>query len=307
MPVAGDDLRRNRLAAEPQRPEGELLDAGVGVGVGAHGARQLADPNAGQRRLEPGAPPAELHQPAEQLESEGRRLGVHAVRSADRRRVAVLLGPREQRGVDRVDVVEQDPSRVSELERQSRVDDVGRREPVVKPASVLTHLLGDGLGEREHVMVGAILDLADPGHVDAGPLAHGRDRVGRHDAQLGPARHRRDLNVQPPGEPALVRPDGAHGGTGIAGDQSGSTLSRREEVARRPRLVRHLIVSRRSTQMSRITRIVPTAVLTVAALALVAPAAQAKPYVGPSGGVRGLDRRPERRQPDRPLDPGRSR
>ena len=35
--------------------------------------------------------------------------------------------------------------------------------------------------------------------------------------------------------------------------------------------------------MSRITRIVPTAVLTVAALALVAPAAQAKPYVGPSG------------------------
>jgi hypothetical protein len=36
--------------------------------------------------------------------------------------------------------------------------------------------------------------------------------------------------------------------------------------------------------MSRITRIVPTAVLTVAALALVAPAAQAKPYEGPYGG-----------------------
>ena len=35
--------------------------------------------------------------------------------------------------------------------------------------------------------------------------------------------------------------------------------------------------------MSRITRIVPTAVLTVAALALVAPAAQAKPVGGPSG------------------------
>ena len=36
--------------------------------------------------------------------------------------------------------------------------------------------------------------------------------------------------------------------------------------------------------MSRITRIVPTAVLTVAALALVAPAAQAKPVTAPSGG-----------------------
>jgi hypothetical protein len=37
-------------------------------------------------------------------------------------------------------------------------------------------------------------------------------------------------------------------------------------------------------QMSRITRIVPTTVLTVAALALAAPAAQAKPVIAPSGG-----------------------
>ena len=37
--------------------------------------------------------------------------------------------------------------------------------------------------------------------------------------------------------------------------------------------------------MSRITRIVPTTVLTVAALALVAPAAQAKPLAGPNGTV----------------------
>ena len=37
--------------------------------------------------------------------------------------------------------------------------------------------------------------------------------------------------------------------------------------------------------MSRMTRIVPTAVLTVAALALVAPAAQAKPLEGPVGTV----------------------
>ena len=35
--------------------------------------------------------------------------------------------------------------------------------------------------------------------------------------------------------------------------------------------------------MSRIARIVPTTVLTVAALALVAPAAQAKPLIAPSG------------------------
>jgi hypothetical protein len=37
--------------------------------------------------------------------------------------------------------------------------------------------------------------------------------------------------------------------------------------------------------MFRITRIVPTTVLTVAVLALVAPAAQAKPLIAPSGGT----------------------
>jgi hypothetical protein len=37
--------------------------------------------------------------------------------------------------------------------------------------------------------------------------------------------------------------------------------------------------------MFRMTRIVPTTVLTVAALALVAPAAQAKPLIAPSGGA----------------------
>ena len=39
--------------------------------------------------------------------------------------------------------------------------------------------------------------------------------------------------------------------------------------------------------MSRISRIVPTTVLTVAALALVAPAAQAKPVTAPVGGPNG--------------------
>ena len=37
--------------------------------------------------------------------------------------------------------------------------------------------------------------------------------------------------------------------------------------------------------MFRITRIVPTTVLTVAALALAAPIAQAKPFIAPSGGT----------------------
>jgi len=40
--------------------------------------------------------------------------------------------------------------------------------------------------------------------------------------------------------------------------------------------------------MSRMTRLVPTTVLTVTALALAAPAAQAKPVTGPAGGTSGV-------------------
>jgi hypothetical protein len=57
----------------------------------------------------------------------------------------------------------------------------------------------------------------------------------------------------------------------------------REEVTGRRRLVAHLFVPEEESQMFRTTRIVPTAVLTIVALAL-APAAQAKPFIGQSGG-----------------------
>jgi hypothetical protein len=58
----------------------------------------------------------------------------------------------------------------------------------------------------------------------------------------------------------------------------------REEDTGRPRLVQHLFVPEEESQMFRTTRIVPSAILTIAALAL-APAAQAKPFIGQSGGA----------------------
>ena len=182
VPVAGDDLGRHRLAIEAEGPEGRLLDAGIGVGVGAHSAGQLSDADAGERSFEPHATAAQLAEPAEQLQAERGRLGMHAVRAADRRRMPVLLGACAERDVDGVDALEQDPARVSELERQRRVDDVRRGEAVVEPAPVFADLLGDRLGEGQHVVVRAILDLADAGDIDARPLTHGRNRVGRHDS-----------------------------------------------------------------------------------------------------------------------------
>ena len=104
VPVAGDDLRRDRLAVEAERLQGELLDARVGVGVGAHGARELADADAGEGAASSRARPRRSsHQPPEQLQAERRRLGVHAVGAADHRRVAVLLGARRSAASTRVD------------------------------------------------------------------------------------------------------------------------------------------------------------------------------------------------------------
>jgi hypothetical protein len=60
---------------------------------------------------------------------------------------------------------------------------------------------------------------------------------------------------------------------------------RKEEDALRRRLVHICSFPEEESQMFRMTRIVPTIALTVAALALVAPAAQARPLIGPSGGT----------------------
>jgi hypothetical protein len=57
-----------------------------------------------------------------------------------------------------------------------------------------------------------------------------------------------------------------------------------EDDTFRTRLVHIRSFPEEESQMFRMTRIVPTTVLTVAALALVAPAAQAKPLSAPSGG-----------------------
>ena len=136
VPVAGDDLRRDRLAVEAERREGRAPRRG-----GRRWRRRRRRPTAcrrGRRRAPRSSrarPRRSSHQPAEQLEPERRRLGVHAVGAADRRRVPVLLAP--GRGARRRRA-SMPSSRIRpasrELQRQRRVDDVGRREAVVEPA-----------------------------------------------------------------------------------------------------------------------------------------------------------------------------
>ena len=73
---------RRPRAPRPSVGQREILDARVDVAVGADGARELADGDAREGALDAVAAAAQVVPPAEQLEPERRRLGVHAVGAA---------------------------------------------------------------------------------------------------------------------------------------------------------------------------------------------------------------------------------
>ena len=89
----------------------------------------------------------------------------------------------------------------------------------MEPASLLAEALGDGVDERGGVVVERRLDLGDAlGRRGGRVRGERRGGVGRHDPELGPGGGRRQLDLEPGRELALVRPDAGHGRAGVAGD-----------------------------------------------------------------------------------------
>ena len=119
----------------------------------------------------------ELERPARELQAEGRRLGVHAVRAAHLERRAMLLGARDDGGERAVEALEDERAGLADLERERGVDDVGGGEPVVEPAALLAELLGDGVDEGGGVVVERRLELGDPLRASAGRPAPGARRA----------------------------------------------------------------------------------------------------------------------------------
>ena len=198
VPVALEDLRRARRRLEPEPLAGDPLDLRIGRRVGADGAGELADAHPLERARDAGAVALERERPAGELEPERRRLGVDAVRAPDRERVAVLLGAGDDGGERALDPFEHERARLADLERERGVEHVRRRQPVVEPAPLVAELLGDRVDERGDVVVRPRLDL---GHAlrrrRDRPRADRLDRLARHDADLGPALERGELDVEP--------------------------------------------------------------------------------------------------------------
>ena len=171
--------------SRPSSRERERLHARVGVGVGADGARELAD--RARRRTRPRGASRWRRISVTQPSSLRPKVVGSAWTPWVRPMIGVCRNSSARSGgglLHRVDARQQDLARIAQLQREGRVDDVGGRQPVVEPAALLADELGHRLGEREHVVMGAALDLADPLDVDAGaargqprPLRPGRRRA----------------------------------------------------------------------------------------------------------------------------------
>ena len=116
VPIALNHLRgdRHRLEAEPIADSG--FDGGRQVREGADGTRQLPDADDGA-----GAPhtldvAANLGVPERELQAEGHRLGVHAVRAADHRRAAMLERAIANGPGERLQVFQDDVARLAHLQ-----------------------------------------------------------------------------------------------------------------------------------------------------------------------------------------------
>jgi hypothetical protein len=213
------DLRRRRCRLQTEALAGQSLDLRIDCRIGADGARELADPQPFEGTSNSLAIPVELESPSHELEAEGRRLRVDAVRPAHHQRHAVLLGPLDDNFEGAIDAGEDQLAGLLNLQREGGVENVRRRQAVVEPPPDRAELLGDRVDERGDVMLGAFLDLGDAlRRRRGGPLPDLGGSLDRNDSHGSPAVERRELDLEQAGEPPLVRPDPGHGRARVPGN-----------------------------------------------------------------------------------------
>ena len=216
--IALDDLRRDGRGLEPEPTADGGLDRRRQVGEGADRARDLADAPRFARAPHAHDVALQLGVPERQLQAEGHGLGVHAVRAADHRRLAMLFRARPDGVSERVQVLQDQVARVHHLQRQRRVHHVRRRQAEVEIARRRADVLGDRRRERDDVVLRGLLDFLDAPDVERRLRPEVACRVGRDDARLRHRVGRGELDREPRLVPALLGPDPAHFGAGVPRD-----------------------------------------------------------------------------------------
>ena len=124
MPVTGDDLRRHRGHLETQPAEGVLLDPRIDRGMGAHGPRQLPNPDILAGRDQTASLPFQLVEPAGEHEAEADRLGVDPVGTSRHEGAPLLDGAAAHHFDQAVEVLEQKVGGLHQLHRQRGIEHV---------------------------------------------------------------------------------------------------------------------------------------------------------------------------------------
>ena len=219
--VARDHLRRDRLRGQAHLARDVFLDARIDIGERADRAGNRAGRDFRARGDQPAAGAREFRVGLGELQAEGGRLGVDAMRAADRRRQPVLIGAPLQRGEQRVDVGDQDVAGALQLHGEAGVEHVRGGHALVHEARVGADELGEMREKGDDVMPGHALDLVDAVDIERDVSRLLPDRPGallRDDAEVGQRVAGVRLDFEPDAEPRLRRPQRDHIGAGIAGD-----------------------------------------------------------------------------------------
>jgi hypothetical protein len=143
------------------------------------------------------------------------------VSATDGGRVFEFKGAGFEDGEEMLDALVEDGGGGFELESLGGVDDIVGGEAVVQPARFGADRFGDGGGEGDDVVADFGLDFVDAVERKAAAVTDGAGRFGGNQAVLGENFAGEGFNFQPGAELAFLAPDGAHGGAGVARDQSG--------------------------------------------------------------------------------------
>ncbi len=219
--VARNDLGRHRLDRQAHLVGDVLFDFRRDVGEGADGARNGAGRDFGARRDQAGAGAHEFGVIAGQLQAEGDRFSMDAMRTADGRRIFVFDRAALQPGQDQVDAFDQQVGGALKLHGEAGVQHVRRRHALVQEARFRTDDLRDMGQEGDDVVLYGAFDLVDAIGVEDGVLALGPDGVGGvggNHAQLGHLGRGMGFDL----EPDLVLDGGVPNGGGVLAGIAGN-------------------------------------------------------------------------------------
>ncbi len=234
--VARDHLRRDRFDGEPHLGRHMRLDARVDVRERPDRARDRAGRDLLAGRSEPLLRAGKLRVGLRELEPEGHRLGMDGMRAADGRRHLVLEGAALERLEQLLNVGDQNIGGARELHVEARVEDVGRRHPLMHEARLRPDDFGQMRKERDHVVLGLALDLVDARDIEGRTFGLRPDGVRgllRDDAEL---RHRIGgvrLDLEPDAETRLGGPRWRPSRGGNSAESLAHFQGLRRDLARR--------------------------------------------------------------------------